>query len=210
MELENFINGILDDYTYCLDHDAFISCKDVITTLLNEAVWDNEYNNKWRHYQKHVCADGEEYSGVPFDNYKRIKFPHMSYGRYLGSAERLADTVPVSSEVSSEDVFGWKAQVGWMKSEVCVKFRKSGLKSANGNDLYEYVAYRPINGKPIVKNVAGSTYTYYDIDDRLVFSYGLSENPVDDFKKVAPLSPGVILSRVTTPSEAFKVATPPL
>ena len=74
-------------------------------------MWEDDYNNKWRHYNKHVCAEGEEYSGIPFDNFKRIKFPHMSYGKYLGSAERLADTVPVKSELSTDGLADRKSVV---------------------------------------------------------------------------------------------------
>lgn len=189
MKYDNFINGILDDYTYCREHDTFISCKDIVEIDLEEAFWDDKYGNKWRHYQKHVCAEGEKFTGVPSDNFKRIKFPHMPFGKYLGNAERLADTTPVLSEVSDGRVFGWKTTVGWLKDDVCVKFKKTDLRTPDGQELYEYVAYTIINGKPVVREINGVNFTYYEIVDRRVFSYGLSLHPTTDFKKVDTLSP---------------------
>lgn len=188
-ELENpFICGIYDDYEYCLNNDAFISCKSLLEEIINEATWDNANNNKYRHYVKHVCKDDENFTGQAYDSFDRIKFPNMSFGKYLTAAEKLADTSPVQEEPSEEKVFGWKAYVGWIKKVACIKFKQSNLKDKEGNPLYEYVAYTPILGEVVEKELdSGAKYKYHKILDRLIFSYGLTDNP-DNFKKIDSLS----------------------
>lgn len=188
-ELENpFICGIYDDYEYCLNNDAFISCKSLLEELINEATWDNVNDNKYRHYIKHVCKDDEKFTGKSYDSFDRIKFPNMSFGKYLTAAEKLADISPVQEEPSEEKVFGWKAYVGWIKKVACIKFKQSNLKDKEGNPLYEYVAYTPVLGDVIEKELDnGSKYKYHKILDRLIFSYGLTDSP-DNFKKIDSLS----------------------
>lgn len=188
-ELENpFICGIYDDYEYCLNNDAFISCKSLLEEIINEATWDNVNNNKYRHYVKHVCKDDENFTGKAYDSFGRIKFPNMSFGKYLTAAEKLADISPVQEEPSEEKVFGWKAYVGWIKKVACIKFKQSNLKDKEGNPLYEYVAYTPILGGAVEKELdSGARYKYHKILDRLIFSYGLTDSP-DNFKKIDSLS----------------------
>ena len=78
--------------------------------------------------------------------------------------------------------------MGWIKKVACIKFKQSNLKDKEGNPLYEYVAYTPILGEVVEKELdSGAKYKYHKILDRLIFSYGLTDNP-DNFKKIDSLS----------------------
>lgn len=191
-KITDFKYGIQDDYNYCINNDAFISCRHLYD--LDEAIWDNENDNKYRHYIKHVCGRDEKYTGSTLsynkkeNNFERIKFPNMSMWNYLTRAEQLADYTPAKKELTNSDVFGWKANIGWLQTLACIKFKLSNLKSDKGQPLYEYVAYIPIYGDEKTKVLDNDiSYKYNTIKDRLVFSYGLTSNPIDNFKKLDTL-----------------------
>ena len=174
------IDRVESDYNDCVLHQSFMSCEEVLGKLLDEAFW--EAREKGPHYNKHVCKENEPYTGEE-DHTGRIKFPYMSYRRYLGNAESLADSGHVRTKQTDDgSVFGWKSHFRKIPNQIHMKFKRSSLTDADGNPLYEYVAYKPVfSSETVSQEIHGTRLYYYKITDRMIFSYGLSRNPSEDF-----------------------------
>ena len=193
------IDLIENEYNDCVLYQSFVSCKQLLEKqLLDEAAWDPK--EKGPHYNKHVCAEDEKYTGEE-DSSGRIKFPHMKYGKYLGDAERLADAPHCSKTKNDSGVFGWSSRFHKTPNIINMRFKKSNLKASDGSDLYEYVGYRPVYGDTTIdKTENGITFHYYKILDKIIFSYGLTRDPEYDFPMEREFGPNELtesLMRVT-------------
>ena len=191
-----FLKGLEEEYLLCESTQEYLTYYD--EEVLDETYWDSQFNNKYKHYIKHVCPKGTPFTGdiLVFSNIlgeksETIQFPHMSIREYLEGAEKfLNGSIPAGdSSQTTERVFGWVTQWGKIREKVFIKFRKSPIPEVADKGLYEFIAYKPIKSDiPVRTEADGYTYYEYPIIDRKIISYGLCiDDPWNVFKVVDEL-----------------------
>ena len=176
-----FLNGLEEEYNLCESTGQYLTYYEGET--LEETYWESQFNNKWKHYIKHVCAEDTPFTGdiVVFSNIlgeksETIQFPYMSIGEYLHKAETFLNrSLPTGdSKHIGDRVFGWVTKWGKIRDEVFIKFRKSIIPEVAAQGLYEFIVYKPVKGdNKVWVSVGGSGYYTYPIIDRKIISYGL-------------------------------------
>lgn len=187
--------SVEEDLKYCIENNAFLSCNELLenASLTEETKWESYL--KRRHYDDHVCKKDEEYTGEVDESGLRIKFPYMTMPTYLSRAERFTSNFnvgPSNSDFNRSESYGWQTEFGWFRGKVCIKFRKSDLDGPRQDGLIEYVAYVLVRGnKLLTATLAGYPYSYYEVEDRKIISYGLctSSDPHVNFDKKDELPP---------------------